>query len=112
MKRLMIITATVALAILVDGAPVTWAGERSPLSAITSSDRAAAPSPMISPPSASAPETALGVQECERGLGTPLDLDPSAGCNFGAPRCSYSGQCDTWCFPLMGTCVASCCACS
>jgi hypothetical protein len=32
-------------------------------------------------------------------------------CSFGAPRCSYAGQCASWCYPLAGLCLSGCCAC-
>ena len=111
MMRVMILTtAAVALVTLTAGAPAAWAGETSPPAAVGVPSLEQAAQAVMASSSASAPATWPG--ECAGLLEGRTGGDATTGCNFGAPSCSYGGQCDSWCFPLKGLCLSSCCACT
>ncbi len=50
-------------------------------------------------------------RRCPATLEEPAPAKLPASCSFGAPPCSYNGQCVLWCSPLGGLCLSGCCAC-
>lgn len=110
MKQVTILTAAIVLAILAAGAPAAWAGEIPPAAAVSVPHLEQAAQAVIQAPDAIAP--AASPRDCGDQLEARVVEGAAASCNFGAPRCTYGGQCDSWCFPMYGVCLSGCCACT
>lgn len=54
---------------------------------------------------------APAVRPCEDELEAVVVAGTAWACNYGAPSCAWSAQCDSWCWPLHGLCLTGCCAC-